>query len=269
MKGTGFIADLLLERYRQDDLPAAQATRLREAIAADNGLRERLAKLERSDTEILEAYPPAAFAAAVTRRAAREGTAAGNELMPKSSPRRPTWAPALAVGLVVLVAGGLLWRVNPPPPGESSEVSPPGDRPKGGSLGLYLYRKGGDLRVERLNPGEVARPLDLVQLAYQAGGHRYGLILSIDGRGVVTRHLPTEGDWAAPLQAGGAIALDTAYRLDDAPRLERFYIVAADQPFAVSSVLAAVGHAGLDPSTTDRLPLGGRFGQASFLLRKE
>lgn len=268
MKGTGFIADLLLERYRADDLPAAQAAGLREAIAADEGLRQRLAALERSDADILAAYPPAVFAASVTRRAAREGTAT-NELVPKSPPRRPAWAPALAAGLVVLVAGGVLWRVNPPAPGESSEVSPSGDRPKGGSLGLHVYRKGGELRVERLNPGDVARPLDLVQLAYQAGGHRYGVIVSIDGRGVVTRHLPTEGDWAAALQAGGAIALDTAYRLDDAPRLERFYMVAADQPFPVSSVLAAAGRAGLDPSITDRLPLGGRFAQASFLLRKE
>jgi hypothetical protein len=34
-----------------------------------------------------------------------------------------------------------------------------------------------------------------VQLAYQAAGRHFGAIVSIDGRGVVTRHLPAAGHW--------------------------------------------------------------------------
>lgn len=170
---------------------------------------------------------------------------------------------------MALVTGGLLLRAALPVPVDSAKTPPSGDRQKGGSPDLLLYRKGGESTVERLTPGAVARRLDVVQIAYLAGGRRYGLILSIDGRGSVTRHLPTGGDQAAPLRAGGAVALATAYRLDDAPRLERFYIVAADEPFGVSAVLTAATRAGLDPLTTDRLPLGAQFTQASFLLRKE
>jgi hypothetical protein len=269
MKDSKDVPDLMLERYRLGELPAAEAAALAEAIAADDALRERLSALERSDAELLATYPPGEFAAAVARRAAAGG--ATEAKAPPRGPRHWMLAPAsvLAAGLLALAGGGLLLRGVVPGPHASPGEAPPRDRLKGGGPDLLLYRKGGESRIERLEPGAVAHSLDVVQIAYRAGGRRYGVILSVDGRGAVTRHLPAVGEQAAPLRPGGTVALEDAYRLDDAPRLERFYLVAADEPFALEPVLVLAGSTGFDPLTADRLPLGAPFGQASFLLRKE
>ena len=76
--------------------------------------------------------------------------------------------------------------------------------------------------------GTLARSGDLVQIAYRSDGLAYGAIFSVDGRGAVTRHLPAAGEQAVPLAKRDT--LDFAYELDDAPRWERFYLVASDRP---------------------------------------
>ena len=83
---------------------------------------------------------------------------------------------------------------------------------------------------------------------------------------MVTRHLPAAGTLAAPLKTGPPFALPEAYRLDDAPGFERFYFVAADQPFAVDLVLTAVSH---PAGAEGRLALPAGLDQYSFALRKE
>jgi hypothetical protein len=258
MKDAAAVSELTLERYRLGELPAAEMRAVREALAADAGLRERLAAIESSDLEILAAQPPAAFAASVERRI-------HSETAPGPTPARPWWspAPAWALALGLVAASLLLLRGDLPAPHAG------GDRAKGGAPSLLLFRQGPGGAAERLDPGAVAHARDVMQLAYHAAGHRYGVIVSIDGRGVVTRHLPPSGDEAAALQAGGPALLPTAYRLDDAPRLERFYLVTADAPFAVTPVLTAARGAAADPVSADRLPLPAPFAQASFLLRKD
>jgi hypothetical protein len=135
---------------------------------------------------------------------------------------------------------------------------------------LLLFRKAPAAGVERLVPGSLAHDRDLLQVVYQAAGRSHGVILSVDGRGTVTRHLPVTGMQAAPLQAGPAVPLGLAYQLDDAPGFERFYFVTADAPFAVEVVEEAVrrqpdhgltgeGHLYLPPA----------LDQFTFVLRRE
>ena len=116
---------------------------------------------------------------------------------------------------------------------ETSEA--PATRIKGGEQEprLLVFRKLAS-GAERLGDGALARNGDLVQLAYRSGGLQYGAILSVDGRGTVTQHLPTTGTRAVPLAAQDT--LDVAYELDDAPRWERFYLVAADRRFGLAAV---------------------------------
>ena len=246
------IGDWQLERYRLGELPAAELDAIRAALATDGGLAARLARLDLSDGEILARHPGAVIGPSIRARAA--SGAAGRPRL-AGAPRG--LALALACGLVLAAGGVLLVR------GPGADDS--GVRIKGLAPRLFVYRKAPE-GAEELAAGAAARQNDVVQLAYQAAGRHFGAIVSIDGRGVVTRHLPAAGALASPLKAGSPFALPEAYRLDDAPGFERFYFVTADQPFAVDLVLGAASH----PADAEgRLALPAGLDQYSFVLRKE
>lgn len=259
------VTDLALERYRLGELPKAEAAILEGRIDADPALRERLLELERSDEELLRDHPVADFVDAVKSRAA-------------VAPRR-TWfgrplrmlAPA-----AVLAASWIAVSLRLPVGDSQSSMSWQGAdgtsfsiRPEDGGLALFAFAKRGDHSMEQLTSGALIRPGDVVQLAYRGGDRRYGVILSIDGKGQVTRYFPVTGDAAAPLQHDGITPLDVAYRPDAAPRGARFYFIAADAPFPVGQAVAVAQARGLDPLALDRLPLDPPFVQTSFLIRKE
>jgi anti-sigma factor RsiW len=252
------VQDWLLERYRLGELPDAERRQVQDALARDADLRERLDDLELSTTALLREHPPAQAVAAVRERAARERPA---------TPVLHGWTPLAAAAVVTASLVGLaVW-------GPWTGVPPEADvtRVKGITPYLLLYRKAAS-EVERLPPAAVARPHDVVQLAYQAGARRYGVIVSVDGRGVVTRHLPEHGTEAAPLLAGRPVALSQSYELDDAPGFERFLLVAADEPFAVTAVEEAVRrlHASLGAAANERrLDLPDSMDQFSLVVKKE
>ena len=141
-------------------------------------------------------------------------------------------------------------------------------RTKGALAGLAVHRKTRD-GSEALADGARASAGDLLQLAYRAAGG-YGVILSLDGRGRITQHLPAEGDAAAALEPGRLVPLDFSYQLDDAPRFERFYLVTADAPFDVARVRSALEAARQHaPGPPDRIGLPPGFEQSLFTLDKE
>ena len=109
----------------------------------------------------------------------------------------------------------------------------------------------------------------MATLTYQAAGQRYGVIVSIDGRGVLTRHLPQKGAEAARLEAGAPTPLPEAYELDDAPRWECFFFVTADRPFPVERVVGAVRTIPRTEKPPAQLSLPKGLVQSSFVLRKE
>jgi hypothetical protein len=144
----------------------------------------------------------------------------------RAARRRPGWV--LALPAAALAAAAVLLLVRPGAGPQSPDVSY-GDHIKG-APSLSVYRKAGR-RVERLADGAPARAGDELQLAYIASGKRFGAVLSIDGSGRVTFHLPERGGRAAALQAGGEITLPQSYQLDAAPQFERFLLVAGNEPF--------------------------------------
>jgi hypothetical protein len=144
-----------------------------------------------------------------------------------------------------------------------------GNRVKGLRPSLTLYHKtsGGS---ETLEDGARVHAGDVVRLAYRSAGRGYGTIVSIDGRGVLTRHLPTTGARAAPLRSGETVLLEHAYELDDAPRFERFYLIVSEAPFDLSPVLAAARRAaGSGGGAVPALELPSAFEQSTFSLQKE
>jgi len=249
-----------LERYRLEELPADQAERVRRAVEADDEARAHLESLRAEDARILAAHPSRVVAAGIRERLAHAGEAARprrflltRALVPLVS------AAAVAVGLSALL------------PGRIDLATSRETRLKGLEPSLLVFRQAAT-GAEPLRPASVAHADEVVQIAYQAAGRRYGVVVSIDGRGRVTRHLPPTGEQAAPLRAGAPVPLPEAYRLDDAPGFERFFLVTADVPFRVEAVVRAAqrlygGNA--DPARTGtRLELPPGFTQFRFELRK-
>jgi hypothetical protein len=183
------------------------------AITEDPTLRARVDAIEASNREILATHSPRVAASVIRERFA--------------APRLPSaaWvrrAFAVAASLAVVGAGLGVLRLR-----EGGIDAPAETRIKGLTPHLGVFRQT-PAGVEALADGSLARDGDLVQLTYQAAGRRFGVILSIDGRGVVTVHHPRDGRQAARLVPGQAVRLPSAYRLDDAPGWERFVLVTAE-----------------------------------------
>lgn len=232
--------ELAVEQLHLGELSPPRADQLRREIPA-----ERLAELDESDREILRQYPPARMAAEIDRRISREET-------PASRRPRTAWllAPALAAAVVLALAlVPRLW--GPPEQGAGSTPWPEATdttRIKGLQPYLEVYRLE-EPQPRLLTPSTLANPGDLLQLKYISAGQPYGVIVSVDGSGELTRHLPRDPAGSSPLVAGGATALPRSYQLDDAPRYERFIFVTAAEPLTPAQVEAAL--AGQTPDDLD------------------
>ena len=244
------IADWQLERYRLGELPRELHERVLRAAEADGAVRARLEALAGEDARVLAEHAPRVVAAGIRERLGASRRSRPFSLLPLAS------AAAVLVGLTLLLP--------------RNDV--PETRLKGLQPSLLVFRQA-DAGAEALRPAAVAHSDEVVQVAYQAADRRYGVVVSIDGRGRVTRHLPRAGEMAAPLKTGALVPLAEAYRLDDAPGFERFFLVAADQPFRVDAVVRAaekVWGGNADPTQTGtRLELPPGFAQFPFELRKE
>ena len=243
------VPDWKLERYLLGDLPREDLAQIQAEIYANPALQERLDALEQSNREILEAYPPGWMARQIRERAN------GGE-KPKIRMAfvfRPWWLSAVAA-VVVFAFVTTLWTPE-------SELT----RLKGLRPHLILFRKT-ETGSERLVTGALAREHDLIRVVYQAAGRAYGVILSADGRGAVTVHLPSEGARSVRLETRESTPLDFAYELDDAPHWERFYFITADTPFAVPPIVQAAQRQLDEKVDSLRVPAG--FDQFIFTLRK-
>ncbi|HTM26334.1 MAG TPA: hypothetical protein VL225_14140 [Vicinamibacterales bacterium] len=238
------IPDLLLERYRLNELPEADMQEIERQAAGNPALRSRIGALTESDAEIRGRYAPEMF---VPDRAPRRSRVSGLVL-----------AAALASAVLAIVIA--LPRLPASVPDTARVKGVANGRPV-----LAVYRRIAD-GSERLADGDVARPGDLLRVGYVSAGRPYGVIVSIDGRGSVTLHLPPAGNRAAPLSQGGTVLLDAAYELDDAPRIERFYFITGAHPFEVGPILSAARAVGTAP---DVLPLAPGLEQVTFAIQKE
>ena len=257
------VPDLYLERYRLGELPEEERGRIERLLALEPELRGRLETLTHSDSQVAQRYPAREAAVRIRDRARVDDAAA-------ASPRRTTsfaqlgavWlAPAVAAATVVLAVGAALAPL--PSPGDGILL-------KGAEAELVVFRKTPS-GSERLEAGASASAGDLIRVGYKAAGQVYGAIVSTDGHGSVTQHLPRSGGRAASLEAGGTVLLEFSYELDDAPRWERFYLVTAGEPFGLDPVRQAARRVATRGSETApptlELPRG--LEQSVFSLTKE
>lgn len=252
------IPDRLVERVHLGE--ASEAERAR--VLADPDARARLEALPAADAAFFEAHPTDATLAEVQRRAR---VAAAREEAAGAS--RGWTAGVILLGPVLAVLLALVLGPRIAPPGEATEPVVEPTRAKGLAARLRVYQQ----TVEgprRLAPGHVLLKGDVLQVAYVSGDAAHGVIVSIDGRGAVTRHFPAEPGGPTAL-ASGEHPLPEAYELDDAPDFERFFLVTAQDPLdpavvtAAAEALARSGKARQDP-----LALPDGWQQTSLLVRK-
>ncbi|MCP3099175.1 ActD-like protein [Myxococcus sp. K15C18031901] len=260
--------DWMLERIALGELPPEELAAARERLAQEPGGPERLAALEADGRATLERLPPERVAREVEARFRRP---------PARAPARPAWVRP-AWGLVPVLATVALFVLARPPAetttGEGVGGPVAGDfeptRSKGLLPRLEVHRQRGQ-GGEALADGSPVAAGDRVQLSYIAAGRTHGVIVSVDGRGAVTLHVPEEGmTQAAALSPSGTQRVGGSYELDDAPRFERFFLVTAEHPFALEPVLAAARTlAASADAHTGSLSLAEDLTQVSFTLEKQ
>ncbi|MCX7039922.1 MAG: ActD-like protein, partial [Spirochaetes bacterium] len=262
-----------LEQYALGELPSEEEARVRTALARDGGLRDRLDALRESDRRILAAYPVEDMAAAIRGKLRAEPSTARGFARERAIRRFPPLAFALPVAASILLFLSFLVareRILPSYASTGAEVT----RLKGVKTHLTVYRKAAD-GAEEISDGETARPRDVLQISYTAAEAKYGVILSVDGRGTVTWHLPGRyagTALAAPsLSQQGEVILPSAYELDDAPSFERFILVYSAAPFDVRAVEQAAQALASRPKTaaSGSLALSPVMKQVSVVLKKQ
>ncbi|HKP98159.1 MAG TPA: hypothetical protein VJ385_20685 [Fibrobacteria bacterium] len=270
------LSDATLERFVLGELDARRMEEVLRRSRSDADVRDRIAAIRASDPIILSAYPPADMARAIGKRrsaAAHHRPAAKDRNGVRPGRSRPARKPfsladwlsarfpsvrlryALPAFVTLLLGVFLTARVEragvespageapagEAPGGEASGILqgtvPPEIRLKGAESGLAIFRKTRS-GSELLPPQASAVPGDTLQVFYHSRKALYGVVFSMDGAGSVTLHYPETDGPAAALQAGGMLPLPHAFRLDKAPRFERFFLVTSPRPFSSEGLLA-------------------------------
>ncbi|MFT3697903.1 MAG: hypothetical protein QM831_32485 [Kofleriaceae bacterium] len=245
------IPDWLVERAALDEVPPNSRSRLDGVDATE--LAARVAQLETQNRDELAKYPAAAAVKQIDQNAAAERI---------SRKRRKRFVLATVTTTVTLaVAALVMFHTTDRGQKPSDEIT----RVKG-TARLLAFRQG-DHVVEKLENDATVKPGDTIQLRYNSGGARYGMIASVDGNAVVTLHFPAS-ETAPTEMAHDTTTLPDAYTLDDAPKFERFFIFTSDQPIDVSAALSMLRDFAHHDDAADAMPEIANVHTAAFRLKK-
>jgi hypothetical protein len=267
------ISDLLLERYCLGELSEKETALIERALSEDAAIRERLDRIKLSNEDILTSYPAPFVAARI-----KDSIATLSEPQKRRLPKRlfgislSTVATCAAAAAFFVIFPVQTVIDNGSPTDVKHIVSGQNDsevvRFKGSDVNLRIYRKTAG-EPEELEQNSVAVKGDAIQIGFQSR-LQYVVIFSIDGRGNVTLHYPDNEYASTQIEKGKKILLNKSYKLDDAPRYEKFYLVASDVGVNTGFIIktardfASKGDAVL----SDSLNLGGTRIE-TFTLRKE
>ena len=113
------------------------------------------------------------------------------------------------------------------------DVQDDGTRIKGLDARMEIWKKTGDSAVQMQNLDE-AREGDEIQLRYSVPEKCFGLLFSMDGNGTITMHM-ADGSQAIALEPGKMTTLPFAYKLDNAPKFEKFFLLTSQKDFTIDA----------------------------------
>lgn len=258
------IPDWKLERFLLGELPVHEKNAIRQALEEDALLKARLDTLRRENVDILAKCQQDDFVRRMEAKMAdRKSNAKGNLREFRPVKKQVFAFAAAAVLLFLFLPASMTTSLVPDAPTDNSGVEVV--RIKGAEAEMFLYQKV-DSGSYRLQPGDTVRAGDRIQIRYRAAEARYGFIFSLDGNGLITRHMPLQGKMAALLDTSGTVNLDFSYELDDAPRWEKFYFISSAKGFSLDGLIRSLQDSFV--SNTDTLELPAELKQQVFVLHK-
>ena len=252
------IPDWKLERYLTGDLPESEMREIREMEATDEIFAGRVKMMREDNAAILKKLPFERLSEKMDSMSGRatvgsgRGTLAsgGSLISGKGMPagfKLVKFAAAAALVLAVVSVALFSQREIGPDAGtqvaggaqmmdvamvDASEGA--GDtRIKGLDARMEIWKKTGDSAVQMQNLDE-AREGDEIQLRYSVPEKCFGLLFSMDGNGTLTMHM-ADGSSAVALEPGKMTTLPFAYKLDNAPKFEKFFLLTSRAAFELDA----------------------------------
>lgn len=239
------IPDWKLEKYLTGDLPAEEMREIRDMEATDEIFAGRVKMMREDNAAILKKLPFEKLSEKMDAMSARAGASkngAGNVV----NFRLVKFAAAAALVLAVVSVALFSQRelTAPAVEGNGAQVmdvamvteveNSMGDtRIKGLDARMEVWKKNGDSAVQMSNLDE-AHEGDEIQLRYSVPEKCYGLLFSMDGNGTLTMHM-AEGNKAIALEPGKMTTLPFAYKLDNAPKFEKFFFLTSRDTFELDA----------------------------------
>ena len=235
MKTKMNVSDLKLEQYLTGDLPSDEMQELRRREATDEIFRARLQAMRDENAKILADNPFSNLSPRLDE--IDRGMSGDSRMVAPSLFLKVAAVMVIALGIfaAVFVSGGERNLGVKGVDGSTSEVAmvsvDDGTRIKGLDARMEVWKKNGETAVQMENLGAASEG-DELQLRYSVPEKCYGILFSMDGNGVLTVHLGN-GSGSIALEPGKMVTLPFAYKLDDAPHFEKFFLMTSRNTFAI------------------------------------
>lgn len=238
------IPDWKLERYLTGDLPAEEMREIREMEEVDEIFANRVKMLREDNAAILKKLPFEKLSEKIAMMPRRSNAGAGNTVRVNFKLVKLAAAAALVLAVVTVALFGqrslseqggtvLATAANTQVMEVAMVDQNDGLRIKGMDSRMEVWKKTGDSAVQMENLGE-AREGDEIQLRYAVAEKCFGLLFSMDGNGTITIHMGHENR-AVELEPGKMTTLPFAYKLDNAPKFEKFFFLTSKDEFELNA----------------------------------
>ena len=225
------ISDFKLERYLLGELPEKEMRELQERELSDEIFAARVREMREQGKRFLAENP---FAALDDKLDAIEDSKSSVNGQPNVLWLKVAAALVIALGVFSMV---LLNRNVETFDSKDAAMQVAmadvdnGTRIKGMQATLEVWKKTGDSAVQMVNLGN-AYEGDEIQLRYRVPQKCFGMLFSMDGNGTITMHMG-EGNKAIELEPGKMTTLPFAYKLDNAPKFEKFFLLTSQNSFEI------------------------------------
>ncbi len=236
----GPVTDFKMERYLVGALPENEMRELRNREATDEIFAARVRELREQNKKILAANPFENLARDLDRQdSSAIGVNDSRTVIARFNVLKIAATVVIALGIfsavflggkneVVQSCENVGVRMDVAMAAENS-----GTRIKGLEARMEVWKKS-ENGIVQLEDMSTAKEGDEIQLRYSVPEKCFGMIFSMDGNGALTVHMGDDNK-AIALEPGKMVSLPYAYKLDNAPHFEKFFLLTSEKSFAVDA----------------------------------